>query len=217
MSGTKPLIPVTLTAQLPCRGGRVLQVTLGDSKSENGARFVEFASVDAGRKARIEWGADSYRCRPVDERLFVASVSLDDAAPTKVLVRPGVLLAIKDEDKSTEPFMPDELGWLGDLTLDLESTTFAGISPPGLRTVFAASNGGGGAPGTVGCLADFTGAGAGLVGAAGAVVGSAGGVPGAVAGATTGAVVGGAAGAAVGVGYCVVGPALDGVWDWLFG
>jgi hypothetical protein len=199
-------VPVTLTALVRRHDGRELKITAGDLPSKDRRQFIELAAADEGRFVRLEWPSGAFERLSRKGLGFVATVYMDDGSPLQVHARDR--LFIYDENSaSSELFAPKELKWLGEYLLDLKFDPAGIFAGPGTRQRLVTAYD---IEGTAGCIGNFTGAGAGLGGAAGGVAGG-------LAGAGAGAVIGGAVGGSFGLGYCVVGPALAGAWDWLFG
>lgn len=206
---TRTPFPLAVTGRVPAGNGQELIVAAG---VEAATRYLEFAQDEGRRRARIEWAVDAVGSRTDPSGPFIAQLTLDNDSPHAVEVASGCLLAASVGRDGSEPHAPRDLDWLGEALLRIASTRSGPVDgfAAGARAMgqLAKDSGGNVVTETAGCLADTAGAGAALGSAGGLVAGG-------VKGAGVGAAVGGALGGSFGLGYCVIGPAIKGIWDWI--
>lgn len=193
--------------RIPGPTGKVLEVIGGVGDGDRPPRFLEFAIPEEELRVRAEWTAPSDDDKGDDEHGLVLSFTINDGKPRELVSQAGALYDAKAyRQGKRQQFNPKDLAPLGKFLLEMDSKRGQWPSMmPGDQRVAR------GFFGWVSCMADFTGAGAGIGGAAGGIAGGAAGGVGSVPGATTGAVIGGAAGASVGLGYCTA-EAIDTWW-----
>lgn len=208
---TRTPFPLSVTGRFPIGNRQELVVSAG---VEATTRYLEFSQDEGRRRSRIEWAVDAAGRRSNQGGPFIAHLQLDNDPPHAVEVASGCLLSASAERDGGEPYAPRNLAWLGEALLAITLMRSGPVDgfAAGARAVaqVAKESGGNVVTETAGCLADTAGAGAALGSTGGLVVGG-------VKGAGVGAAVGGAIGGSFGLGYCVIGPAIKGIWDWITG
>jgi|tagenome__1003787_1003787.scaffolds.fasta_scaffold20557544_1 hypothetical protein len=221
-SGAPSKMSLSVSGSIVSGDGDELRVVAGKVSRRSAERYLEFVVPSADLTVRASWKPRDAKGRARDDAMPLA-LAINGSKPVDVVARAGKLYRRDERGTSTKPFEDERLGELGRVLLAIklknEPPDFATFSAPAQAKVPPGAKPFGFFTWT-GCVADVTGAGAGIGGAAGGVAGSisggaaggVGAVPGGLAGAGTGMVVGGAIGATVGLGACTAAEIYDWLW-----